>query len=70
VEDETFSCGTGVTAAAIVSAHNDRGFNHVEVETLGGRLYVEYDRKDEDVFEEVWLVGPAVKVFDGYTEVQ
>ncbi len=38
VEDETLSCGTGVTAAALVSAHNDRGFNRVEVKTPGGHL--------------------------------
>jgi diaminopimelate epimerase len=69
VEDETFSCGTGVTAAAIVNAHNDRGFNHVDIRTLGGKLYVEFDRKDENVFEDVWLAGPAEKVFDGFIEL-
>jgi diaminopimelate epimerase len=69
VEDETYSCGTGVTAAAIVNAHNDRGFNHVDVRTIGGKLYVEYDRKDDDIFEDIWLAGPAEKVFDGFIEV-
>ena len=38
VEDETYSCGTGVTAAALISAHNDKGFNRVEVKTNGGKL--------------------------------
>jgi diaminopimelate epimerase len=65
VEDETLSCGTGVTAAAIVSAHNDRGFNAIEVKTLGGRLRVEYDRLGEDSFKNIWLCGPAVFVFNG-----
>jgi diaminopimelate epimerase len=65
VEDETYSCGTGVTASALVHAHNERGFNHVEVETNGGMLYVEYDRTNEHTFENIWLAGPAVKVFDG-----
>jgi diaminopimelate epimerase len=37
VEDETFSCGTGVTAAALVCYHNENGFNDVEVKTLGGK---------------------------------
>lgn len=69
VEDETLSCGTGVTAAAIVNAHNDRGFNHVDIKTLGGELYVEYDRKADDVFEDIWLVGPAQKVFDGFIDL-
>lgn len=67
VEDETYSCGTGVTASALVNAHNERGFNHVEVETNGGMLSVQFDRTDERSFENIWLVGPAVKVFEGIT---
>jgi diaminopimelate epimerase len=65
VEDETFSCGTGVTAAALVHSHNDAGFNHVDVQTLGGKLYVEYDKTGDDQFRNIWLCGPAEKVFDG-----
>jgi len=64
VEDETLSCGTGVTAAAIVCSHNDNGFNRVEVQTKGGMLSVEYE-KNGDQFRNVWLTGPAEKVFEG-----
>jgi diaminopimelate epimerase len=69
VEDETFSCGTGVTAAALVCYHNENGFNDVEVKTLGGMLSVEYDRIDDNHYENIWLCGPAEKVFEGTVEI-
>ena len=64
VEDETYSCGTGVTAAAVVSYHNENGYNYVNVETKGGQLAVEFDKIDGR-FENIWLIGPAQKVFEG-----
>lgn len=69
VEDETLSCGTGVTAAALVTAHNSRGFNRVEVKTHGGNLSVEYNKVDEDHFENIWLCGPAEFVYTGSIEI-
>jgi diaminopimelate epimerase len=68
VEDETYSCGTGVTASALVCSHNDNGFNRVEVQTKGGELSVEYDKVD-DHYKNIWLNGPAVKVFEGTVEI-
>jgi diaminopimelate epimerase len=68
VEDETLSCGTGVTAAALVCYHNENGFNRVEVQTKGGFLSVEFDKMG-DSFNNVWLNGPAVKVFEGTIEI-
>lgn len=65
VENETLSCGTGVTAAALVCYHNVNGFNEVEVETPGGRLNVEFDRVGDGVYKNIWLCGPAEKVFEG-----
>ena len=65
VENETLSCGTGVTAAALLSAHNENGFNTVEVKTPGGRLSVQYDKIDDEHFENIWLCGPAELVFKG-----
>lgn len=65
VENETLSCGTGVTASAVVSAHNDNGFNLVEVRTQGGKLIVEFDKLDDNHFENIWLCGPAELVFTG-----
>jgi diaminopimelate epimerase len=65
VEDETFSCGTGVTASALVFAHNENGFNRIEVQTKGGHLAVEFDKTGEQSFRDIWLCGPAVFVFKG-----
>lgn len=65
VEDETLSCGTGVTAAALMCAHNEKGFNRVEVKTLGGKLSVEYNKISDTQFEDIWLCGPATFVFKG-----
>ena len=69
VEDETFSCGTGVTASALMSAHNENGFNRVEVKTPGGRLSVEFEKIDDQHFENIWLCGPAELVYKGEIEL-
>ena len=65
VEDETLSCGTGVTASALVAANNDNGFNRIEVKTIGGNLAVEFDKTSETSFKNIWLCGPAIFVFKG-----
>lgn len=71
VENETLSCGTGVTAAALVSAHNSNGFNGVNVETEGGSLGVEFNvSEDGDDFTNIWLIGPAELVFKGEIEIE
>ncbi len=69
VEDETFSCGTGVTASALVFAHNDIGFNRIEVKTKGGYLAVEFNKVNDETFNNIWLCGPATFVFKGEVEV-
>jgi len=69
VENETLSCGTGVTAAAVICYHNENGFNDVTVHTPGGKLSVEYDRHNDEHYDNIWLTGPAVKVFEGMIEV-
>jgi len=68
VEDETYSCGTGVTAAALVSYHNENGYNFVNVKTKGGKLGVEYEKTDSG-YTNIHLIGPAVKVFEGDIEL-
>jgi len=69
VEDETLSCGTGVTAAALLSAHNENGFNTVNVKTPGGNLSVEFNKVDDEHFTDIWLCGPAVFVFRGEIDI-
>lgn len=69
VENETYSCGTGVTASALVFAHNENGFNRVEVDTLGGHLAVEFEKTGNTQFKNIWLCGPATFVFSGEIEL-
>lgn len=66
VEDETLSCGTGVTAAAIAAHVADNGLknNQIAISTKGGDLRVKLE-KENGVFKNIWLCGPAVNVFDG-----
>lgn len=70
VEDETLSCGTGVAASALMAAHNDNGFNHVDVKTKGGNLGVEFDKISDSEFKNIWLSGPATFVFSGEYEIK
>ena len=69
VEDETMSCGTGVTASALVNAHNEFGFNTVDVVTPGGKLSVEFEKIDDQHYKNIWLCGPAEFVFSGTIDV-
>ena len=63
VEDETLSCGTGITASAIKAALIT-GKNEWKIETRGGKLHVGMQR-NADAFTNIQLTGPAVMVFKG-----
>ncbi|QDP86199.1 diaminopimelate epimerase [Chryseobacterium sp. SNU WT5] len=63
VEDETFSCGTGATASALVFL-KDKNQSSVKVKVLGGNLKV-YAEQDGAGFKNIWLEGPAKQVFKG-----
>ncbi len=74
VEDETFSCGTGVVATAI--AHNIHSGNDAEhsqistqITTKGGILHVKFKR-EKDSFTDIWLTGPAKSVFSGILDIK
>jgi hypothetical protein len=67
VENETLSCGTGVTASAI-AAYLHRGAKaqdvQVKIQAKGGNLEVRF-HPTADEFAEVWLCGPARRVYAG-----
>ena len=63
VEDETYSCGTGVTAVALTWLRN-KEINSVKVRTLGGILSV-YAEQLQNSFINIWLEGSAKQVFKG-----
>ncbi|MEL7531419.1 MAG: diaminopimelate epimerase [Bacteroidota bacterium] len=61
VEDETYSCGTGVTACALVHLYNSkRKSGEIKLHTPGGKLRVKLDEEGD-----VFLTGPAERVFSG-----
>lgn len=68
VEDETLSCGTGVTACALIAMKEKGLSSPVKVITKGGELSVEADIVG-DKFHNVFLIGPAKFVFSGSIDV-
>ncbi|WP_159021231.1 diaminopimelate epimerase [Formosa sp. L2A11] len=68
VEDETLSCGTGVTAVAIAMHFlGETPENTVNLKVQGGALKVKFT-KTEAGYNNVWLIGPAKQVFKGEIE--
>jgi diaminopimelate epimerase len=64
VEDETLSCGTGVTAAALAAHLKWQMPSGMAVKTRGGMLNVHFEEMD-GFFRNIWLSGPAEFVFNG-----
>jgi diaminopimelate epimerase len=63
VEDETYSCGTGVTAAAIAASFSGMT-SPLRINTLGGELGIAFEKTGTG-FKEIYLIGPAIRVFEG-----
>lgn len=67
VEDETLSCGTGVTAAALAYAikapHSVE--KQINIKSKGGDLTVSYYKDKDGKFTDIWLGGKAQQVFSG-----
>lgn len=65
VEDETYSCGTGVVASVLAAAHKQgRTSGGMLAETKGGQLSVSFESTDSG-YTNIYLRGPARLVFDG-----
>ena len=65
VEDETLSCGTGVTAVALAMHFIGETENDlVTLKTEGGDLKVSFN-KIGDTYTNVWLIGPVKQVYKG-----
>jgi diaminopimelate epimerase len=70
VEDETFSCGTGVTAVALAMYHSGKtNKDSVKIVTPGGNLQVKFNC-NADGYDQIWLTGPAQLVFKGEINVE
>ncbi|MBP6911919.1 MAG: diaminopimelate epimerase [Candidatus Pacebacteria bacterium] len=71
VEDETLACGTGATSVAVAvhAAGLIGNTNFCEIKMPGGDLRIDFEKIDDGTYKNIWLVGPAVKVFEGEMEI-
>lgn len=58
---ETLACGTGACGTVVACYLNGKTTRKVEVELLGGKLYIEWNEKDNHVY----MTGAAKTVFEG-----
>ena len=69
VENETLSCGTGVTAVAIAADFSQRSNSkNIKLQTIGGDLEVSF-QNDKNSYKHITLKGPATFVFKGSVEI-
>lgn len=64
VENETLSCGTGVTAVALASNLHIEKPSPVKIKTRGGELSVSFT-KNKNGYKNILLTGPVKRVFKG-----
>lgn len=67
VENETLSCGTGVTAVALIDGYLHGGTER-RIHTQGGVLTVRWETSLEG-FRNIELQGPATSVFSGVVDL-
>ncbi len=65
VEEETLSCGTGVTAVALAMHHLGKTEqNTIQINAVGGKLNVSFKKTDRG-YTDIYLIGAADFVFKG-----
>ena len=65
VEDETLSCGTGVTAVALAMNYiGETEQNLITLKVEGGELQVSFEKYGQG-YKNIWLIGPTTQVFKG-----
>ena len=77
VEAETWACGTGCTASSITSYHHGvksftkDGAGRVKfaIQALGDRLAVDFIPHEDGSYDDIYLTGPATKVFETDIEI-
>ena len=67
VEGETLACGTGTVATALCINTKNGTPSPIALKAKGGLLKV-YFEKNNNGYENIWLEGPAIKVFEGETD--
>jgi len=68
VEDETLSCGTGVTASALASFYITGNTSQI-IHTTGGEFIITFKHHQDDSFTDIWPRGPAELVFEGVIDI-
>jgi diaminopimelate epimerase len=68
VEDETLSCGTGVTACALLYGKLNN-LKKVSIGTKGGTLEVSFKPDGKGGYTNIRLIGPAQQVFQGIIHI-
>lgn len=69
VEAESFACGTGAVATALVGVANGRGTFPVEVRTYRGEKLIVDGVFNVGAFSAITLTGPVQRVFEGVWEL-
>ena len=75
IDKEIFGCGTGAVATALMHDFRkpwEKGVKgkRTEVRFKGGTVEVMFDRVEAKRYENVYLIGPAKKSYEGYINME